>query len=258
VSKIIDLPRKVTPLGAPYDTTAQEIVENIQQLFTGHYLPLLADYCRVNSTNMDGRAHLCFYAPLFGTLCADGDGCTPYFRTYFRDRESCAIMVLSLVSHLDIFLYGVAHQSSDLEIPTAITATALRTLLVHGAPLSIKFGGTGRSPLIEEDRQYVVSLLQKATRGPRYPDLPGDLKETLLELWTLLQDSGPLPRWRGRYDGRDGSHRQCDRVGCQVTQTKGVCGRCQCSRYCSRACQRLDWKALHKRRCVYTNWRSLE
>ena len=41
----------------------------------------------------------------------------------------------------------------------------------------------------------------------------------------------------------------CAAVGCASEEASSVCGRCQAVRYCSRECQRADWKA-HKPVCM--------
>jgi hypothetical protein len=41
----------------------------------------------------------------------------------------------------------------------------------------------------------------------------------------------------------------CAAVGCAAEEASSVCSRCQAVRYCSRECQRTDWKA-HKRLCA--------
>ncbi len=41
----------------------------------------------------------------------------------------------------------------------------------------------------------------------------------------------------------------CATPGCASEEASSVCGRCQVVRYCSRECQRVDWKA-HKPACV--------
>ena len=44
----------------------------------------------------------------------------------------------------------------------------------------------------------------------------------------------------------------CAAVGCASEEASSVCGRCQAVRYCSRECQRADWKA-HKPACAGAN-----
>ena len=41
----------------------------------------------------------------------------------------------------------------------------------------------------------------------------------------------------------------CAAAGCASAEARNVCARCQAVRYCSRECQRADWKA-HKQACV--------
>jgi hypothetical protein len=41
----------------------------------------------------------------------------------------------------------------------------------------------------------------------------------------------------------------CAAAGCASEEASSVCSRCQAVRYCSRECQRTDWKA-HKRLCA--------
>ena len=41
----------------------------------------------------------------------------------------------------------------------------------------------------------------------------------------------------------------CSAAGCASEEASSVCSRCQAVRYCSRECQRTDWKA-HKAACV--------
>jgi hypothetical protein len=43
----------------------------------------------------------------------------------------------------------------------------------------------------------------------------------------------------------------CAAVGCASEEASSVCSRCQAVRYCSRECQRTDWKA-HKPVCTAT------
>jgi hypothetical protein len=43
----------------------------------------------------------------------------------------------------------------------------------------------------------------------------------------------------------------CAAAGCASEEASSVCSRCQAVRYCSRECQRADWKA-HKRVCAAT------
>ncbi len=44
----------------------------------------------------------------------------------------------------------------------------------------------------------------------------------------------------------------CAAVGCASEEASSVCGRCAAVRYCSRECQRADWKA-HKPACAGAN-----
>jgi hypothetical protein len=41
----------------------------------------------------------------------------------------------------------------------------------------------------------------------------------------------------------------CAAAGCASEEASSVCGRCEAVRYCSRSCQRTDWKA-HKPVCA--------
>ena len=41
----------------------------------------------------------------------------------------------------------------------------------------------------------------------------------------------------------------CAAAGCASEEASSVCGRCEAVRYCSRECQRTDWKA-HKPACT--------
>ena len=41
----------------------------------------------------------------------------------------------------------------------------------------------------------------------------------------------------------------CAAAGCASEEASSVCGRCEAVRYCSRECQRADWKA-HKPACA--------
>jgi hypothetical protein len=41
----------------------------------------------------------------------------------------------------------------------------------------------------------------------------------------------------------------CASAGCASEQASSMCGRCEAVRYCSRECQRTDWKA-HKAACA--------
>jgi uncharacterized protein YjhX (UPF0386 family) len=41
----------------------------------------------------------------------------------------------------------------------------------------------------------------------------------------------------------------CAAAGCASEEASSMCGRCEAVRYCSRECQRTDWKA-HKAACV--------
>jgi hypothetical protein len=41
----------------------------------------------------------------------------------------------------------------------------------------------------------------------------------------------------------------CATAGCTAEEASSVCARCQAVRYCSRECQRADWKA-HKPACT--------
>ena len=41
----------------------------------------------------------------------------------------------------------------------------------------------------------------------------------------------------------------CAAAGCAKEEASSVCARCQTVRYCSRECQRADWKA-HKKTCA--------
>jgi hypothetical protein len=41
----------------------------------------------------------------------------------------------------------------------------------------------------------------------------------------------------------------CAAAGCASEEASSVCGRCEAVRYCSRECQRADWKA-HKGACA--------
>lgn len=46
----------------------------------------------------------------------------------------------------------------------------------------------------------------------------------------------------------------CAHQGCSNTAEKmSKCGSCECVRYCSRECQKADWKAGHKDHCVLWN-----
>ena len=69
--------------------------------------------------------------------------------------------------------------------------------------------------------------------------------------------SQKTPRKIGRYavalddsDGRELSPKAecaakagCAAAGCASEEASSVCSRCQAVRYCSRECQRTDWKA---------------
>ena len=41
----------------------------------------------------------------------------------------------------------------------------------------------------------------------------------------------------------------CAEAGCASEEASSVCARCEAVRYCSRECQRADWRA-HKLGCV--------
>jgi uncharacterized protein YjhX (UPF0386 family) len=41
----------------------------------------------------------------------------------------------------------------------------------------------------------------------------------------------------------------CAAAGCASAEASSMCGRCETVRYCSRECQRADWKA-HKAACA--------
>ena len=41
----------------------------------------------------------------------------------------------------------------------------------------------------------------------------------------------------------------CTAAGCASEEASSMCGRCEAVRYCSRECQRMDWKA-HKPVCT--------
>ena len=41
----------------------------------------------------------------------------------------------------------------------------------------------------------------------------------------------------------------CAAAGCASEEASSMCGRCEAVRYCSRECQRTDWKA-HKAVCA--------
>ena len=87
-------------------------------------------------------------------------------------------------------------------------------------------------------------------------------RRTLQALCKLSQDSAALDRWKTRLDELDREDamllgaRVCLAAGCNVMESADrkfeLCGRCKIAAYCSRECQRADWRC-HSKYCIEAN-----
>ena len=111
-----------------------------------------------------------------------------------------------------------------------------------------------------------AAAVSSAAREPARP-LPADTRVLVQRLVAKPEHNGKRARVvsfdarTGRYavaldDGKELSLKAecvakvgCAAAGCASEKASSVCGRCEAVRYCSRECQRADWKA-HKPACT--------
>jgi hypothetical protein len=165
--------------------------------------------------------------------------------------EAKQILQATLASHQRVL--GLAHPT------TLATASCLER--VHGAmrsqspfytKLSTELGATAATgsarPLPAGTRVLVQRLVAKPEHNGRrarvlsFDERGGRYVVVLDEGKELSLKAECVARVRTRATG-------CAVAGCPSEEVSSVCARCQAVRYCSRECQRADWKA-HKPACV--------
>lgn len=188
---------------------------------------------------------------------------SPYLLTFIRDPcVSC-----TFVRILSAFFQWEMQHGNLFSL-----YNALRGHFIHGAPLpstvnwksgiTLVSGGDGKAP-IPRDRclGFKQAIAEYTTTGQFSAMTPADQQivrntaDIFHTIHVAPKRAGILGMMRKQEEGIFGIT-GCSRKGCKE-KSIAVCARCQCVRYCSRACQRRDWSVHHRLRCFETNFRSL-
>jgi hypothetical protein len=177
-----------------------------------------------------------------------------YVQTLLKKVEYSSLVALRLMN-----MFGRE------EFDIVVVAQCLLGCLLYGAPLvKSKFeGADGKSCVVKvyrrgfHDRLEVrFEKLRERSRGVSDPRLQEEVTalERLIAAFRMIEEKhmqrGVLYQIYN-CPPADGHLRRCGHVGCTETPI-GACGRCQCARYCSRKCQRIDWGG-HRFNCYRTN-----
>jgi hypothetical protein len=235
------------------DQLAYSIVTDLRHIFSGTFLRSL--YAALRDSH--GRRltnTLSLQVSIFGLLCIHGGPCIPYLRALVRDPTVNASLV-SIFSHwfgqfaAAGFLLLDAHDSMSAATSNSgggviVCSLTISTLFIHGKPLPVWQGGDGRTPLRPRDRASLMKCISQVMLDRRFSRLDAETQSAILHLEKLVSDQSRTARNR-----RASLRRTCDRKGCLENRIIGVCGKCRCSQYCSRTCQRMD-RAAHRRSCI--------
>jgi hypothetical protein len=163
---------------------------------------------------------------------------------------------------------SLSHQGEDAEAEQMLHATlaSCRRVLGPAHPTTLTIASS-----LEDVRARIratppTNAAAPAAAGAARP-LPDGTRVLVQRLVAKPEHNGKHARVvsfdarTGRYavaldDGRELSLKAacvaragCAAAGCASEEASSVCSRCQAMRYCSRECQRTDWKA-HKRVCT--------
>lgn len=234
--------------------------------FSGRFLkPLCERLMSLLAHPITSTFHI--YSKVLIQLCVFCEtlGYIPYLRTLLRDPKFSSGLtecVLRYSLHL-------VRQSTNphafkwfLDDDISVCTRATQSILIMGASQKVELGGDGKAPLTASSRQKWHQTLTTLMSSKEFRALNFGDRSALGGLVEILEgvekgcEASSLRSIRKRWYRRMGLGR-CDRRGCASRSAAGVCGLCQCNRYCSRECQRLDWQEFHRSRCYRTSLRGL-
>jgi hypothetical protein len=177
---------------------------------------------------------------------------SPYTTTFFLDWAATSLCAETMAKTI--------LEPHVLLLETGEAAQILLDRVVYGAYVPRWHGGDGRSPFSRAFRKEVAPRLRDALSAeltkPRISPVNRQAITSLLTCVKTMSLGGDPSVLRDHRKLGQANYNRCSREGCPERGI-AVCGRCQCFRYCSRKCQRLDWKDFHRIRCFRTNFRQI-
>jgi hypothetical protein len=195
----------------------------------------------------------------------------PYLRTFMRNAVFSEILAHILVEHITTTCRTIPDTDDDDPEYTDRNSLIYRSLMLAEDYLllgaiskeAVRADG-GRSSVTPKDRTELLVAIQAHRRSRAFPHLSQDQKNRIFNLEQFLvciDQPGRIgieySRQTRRAVRKSYTLSRCALEGC-LQRGIAVCGQCQCTRYCSRRCQRVDWKAHHSMRCFKTNYRGLD
>jgi hypothetical protein len=185
---------------------------------------------------------------------------SPYLRTFLLFSEPLVCKNLSIT--LAESMIENLHISSQAYMYLIMTASTLVEYLLFSPPCPRGIGGDGKCCLPETYRKTLSTSIFAYLAHAHIEDqatrrrIHSTFKE-LAELLDHIDTYGyqALVCSRAELDRLCG-YLRCARETC-AERGRAVCGRCQCTRYCSRRCQRVDWRT-HRVRCFKTSFRGIK
>lgn len=175
----------------------------------------------------------------------------PYLNTFLRNPRDATIWAFFLANRIMYKLDAAA-----VRPPLRRELKCLKAVMTVSPPLETADGGDGCSCLAPSMRNALNRVVKEFLREGRIVEVHDDETRThlrdLAEFLEGLENKGQW-YWRRRYkSAKHTSFGMC--MYCKVKRAVAVCARCQCYRYCSAECQRIDWKTRHRVRCFEPRW----